>query len=177
MCVLEGDGLREGFLEAAGQSRVGDGCRSRSGHGVEGAACAGAQQHEHPRRCSAGPLRHADAQRFAPAAPASGPREASPLPGHRGGPPPHLLQRPWAGCALLLTEAGREHLWHTHSFPLKVTRSPGGKGILQRGTASPARTLTPPGGGGPLARHMPSAPLGAHAQAPQAEDTSCSTQA
>lgn len=93
------------------------------------------------------------------------------------GPPPHLLQRPWAGCALLLTEAGREHLWHTHSFPLKVTRSPGGKGILQRGTASPARTLTPPGGGGPLARHMPSAPLGAHAQAPQAEDRGCSTQA
>lgn len=59
-----------------------------------------------------------------PRAPRGAPRPPRPA-------PPHLLQRPWAGCALLLTEAGREHLWHTHSFPLKVTRSPGGKGILQ----------------------------------------------
>lgn len=43
----------------------------------------------------------------------------------------YLLQRPWDRCELLPAAVGTEHFWHMHSFPLKVTRSPGGKGSLK----------------------------------------------
>lgn len=43
----------------------------------------------------------------------------------------HLLRRPWVECTLPPPNVGREHFWHTHSLPLKVTRSPGGKGSLK----------------------------------------------
>lgn len=51
----------------------------------------------------------------------------------------HLLQRPWVRHALPPTDLGREHFWHMHSFPLKVTRSPGGNGTLKQESALAAR--------------------------------------
>lgn len=56
----------------------------------------------------------------------------------------HLLQRPWDRCELLPAAVGTEHFWHTHSFPLKVTRSPGGKGSLKQENALQARTACCP---------------------------------
>lgn len=56
----------------------------------------------------------------------------------------YLLQRPWDRCTLPLADLGREHFWHMHSLPLKVTRSPGGKGDLKQDSTLPARTSGEP---------------------------------
>lgn len=85
-----------------------------------------------PETPGPGSLRCVYLQLFVPTAPQS--RQAPSR--HRRGRPPqpclaHLLQRPWHRGSLLPADWGREHFWHTQSLPLKVTRSPGGKGDLE----------------------------------------------
>lgn len=145
-------GLPGGGGPELGQSRMVGGCKSRSGRQGSGHNLCKGSAAEVPQRFLSWFL----------------PYVAPPPPHLRSAPAPpplsaHSLQRPWDRCVLLPPDdLGREHFWHMHSFPLKVTRSPGGKGNLQQEDELQARTTSALlwWGGEPHPRYTPSPPPG-----------------
>lgn len=148
-------------------------------HGVGGTAWAEAQEHERPEISGslgrAHPVTQFDCFCFGSEC-CQAPHRAlqRPLPTLLS---THLLQRPcdrWE----LLPDRGREHFWHMHAFPLKVTRSPGGNGSLKREHVTRQHCLLLfSGGRGAPPRASCHLPLESHGQEPQARTQGLSLQA
>lgn len=170
MSWREGMRSRPGGLPGGGRPELGpkqDGSWMQSGSGIQqaaGTAWTKAQGHECARDLCPGslpqapppPLRHSAQPRPLPLSTAPPQLPLSTAPPTTAAPlRAHLLQRPWERCALLPMDVGREHFWHMHSFPLKVTRSPGGKGNLKQDNELQARTTRCSSGGGGKGRPRP----------------------